>query len=253
MSGLIASDGDGLATVLPLVLSLAEPNSLAIVRTVSRVFKEVASDPQVRRAAFVHHWGLRGCLGKPRQPQFLETATLLCFAYQHMVQHADSLQMLAVRYGTDLPMLKRVNNLMTDHSLHSRTHLFIPVANKQDLVGQVVRFCFCPLSARDFAVLQDLPHGQQQLSNADRQQQQQQQRQGPCGIKWDQAYKVEALQAKLCQMLGRSLYIDDATAKFYLEDANGDMKAAMEAFAQDLAWEGTTAGPIRTVPALDKR
>eukprot|EP00879_Flechtneria_rotunda_P015610 GHRR01016325.1.p1 GENE.GHRR01016325.1~~GHRR01016325.1.p1 ORF type:complete len:226 (+),score=72.59 GHRR01016325.1:157-834(+) len=225
MSGLIASDGDGLATVLPLVLSLAEPNSLAIVRTVSRVFKEVASDPQVRRAAFVHHWGLRGCLGKPRQPQFLETATLLCFAYQHMVQHADSLQMLAVRY----------------------------VANKQDLVGQVVRFCFCPLSARDFAVLQDLPHGQQQLSNADRQQQQQQQRQGPCGIKWDQAYKVEALQAKLCQMLGRSLYIDDATAKFYLEDANGDMKAAMEAFAQDLAWEGTTAGPIRTVPALDKR
>lgn len=42
--------------------------------------------------------------------------------------------------------------------------------------------------------------------------------------------QVDILQARLCQMLGRSLYIDEATASFYLEDAGGDMKAAMEAF-----------------------
>jgi hypothetical protein len=36
----------------------------------------------------------------------------------------------------------------------------------------------------------------------------------------------------LCQALGRSLYIDEATAKFYLEDAGGDMKTAMEAFGE---------------------
>lgn len=33
-------------------------------------------------------------------------------------------------------------------------------------------------------------------------------------------------------MLGRSLYIDESTAKFYLQDAGGDMKAAMEAFGE---------------------
>lgn len=42
--------------------------------------------------------------------------------------------------------------------------------------------------------------------------------------------QVDILQARLCQMLGRSLYIDESTASFYLEDAGGDMKAAMEAF-----------------------
>jgi hypothetical protein len=44
--------------------------------------------------------------------------------------------------------------------------------------------------------------------------------------------QVDILQARLCQALGRSLYIDEATAKFYLEDAGGDMKTAMEAFGE---------------------
>ena len=44
--------------------------------------------------------------------------------------------------------------------------------------------------------------------------------------------QVDLLQARLCRMLGRSLYIDEDTAKFYLQDAGGDMKAAMEAFGE---------------------
>lgn len=46
------------------------------------------------------------------------------------------------------------------------------------------------------------------------------------------ALQFEALEAKLCQLLGRSLYVDEATAKFYLDEANGDIKAAMEAFGK---------------------
>lgn len=42
------------------------------------------------------------------------------------------------------------------------------------------------------------------------------------------------LQGRLCHMLGRSLYIDEATAQFYLQDAGGDLKAAMEAFGEQL-------------------
>jgi hypothetical protein len=56
----------------------------------------------------------------------LQTASLSSFVRQHVVLRTDTLQMLAVRHGIDVPGLKRVNNLMTDHSLHSRTHLFIP-------------------------------------------------------------------------------------------------------------------------------
>jgi len=54
--------------------------------------------------------------------------------------------------------------------------------------------------------------------------------------------QVDVLQARLCQLLGRSLYIDEATAKFYLEDAEGDMKAAMEAFGETPAGGGGGGG-----------
>lgn len=44
--------------------------------------------------------------------------------------------------------------------------------------------------------------------------------------------QLEALEAKLCQLLGRSLHVDSDTAKFYLGEAGGDIKAAMEAFGE---------------------
>jgi hypothetical protein len=34
--------------------------------------------------------------------------------------------MLAVRHGVSVPCLKRLNNIMTDHSLASRSTLWIP-------------------------------------------------------------------------------------------------------------------------------
>lgn len=56
----------------------------------------------------------------------LQTAAVTSFVREHVVQRTDSLQMLAVRHGVTVPCLKRVNNLMSDFSLHSRTQLFIP-------------------------------------------------------------------------------------------------------------------------------
>lgn len=56
----------------------------------------------------------------------VQTAAVTSFVREHVVQRADSLQMLAVRHGVTVPCLKRVNNLMSDHALHSRTSLFIP-------------------------------------------------------------------------------------------------------------------------------
>jgi hypothetical protein len=47
--------------------------------------------------------------------------------------------------------------------------------------------------------------------------------------------QLDALEAKLCQLLGRSLHVDSDTAKFYLDEAGGDIKAAMEAFGECLA------------------
>jgi hypothetical protein len=107
------------------------------------------------------------------------------------------------------------------------------------------------LAKRDFAVLRGALHKQpqhEQQSSLPLDEQQQHPGLGPVSSQHNSTFKLDLLQAKLCQLLGRSLHVDDSTAKFYLEDAGGDVKAAMEAFADDLRWEGTTAGPIRTVP-----
>lgn len=58
----------------------------------------------------------------------LQTAAVTSFVREHAVQRSDTLQMLAVRHGVTVPCLKRLNNLMSDHALHSRTQLFIPGA-----------------------------------------------------------------------------------------------------------------------------
>uniref|UniRef100_A0A383VBY3 F-box domain-containing protein n=1 Tax=Tetradesmus obliquus TaxID=3088 RepID=A0A383VBY3_TETOB len=236
--------------VLGMVFELLEPRLLAKARCTCKLWRQVASDLQVRKASFIRHWQLLGVHGQPRQLQFFETAALASFVRQHVVLRTDTLQMLAVRHGLDVPGLKRVNNLMTEHSLHSRTHLFIPVASREQLQGQLVSFAFCPLSKRQFAVLRGGLHQQQQQGTGAGAEEEHQlhvhsQGQGGAG---QSSFKLEALEAKLCQLLGRSLHVDADTAKFYLGEAGGDIKAAMEAFAQDLAWEGTTPGPIRTAP-----
>lgn len=68
---------------------------------------------------------LAPCLCFPTCPNH-QTAAVTSFVREHVVQRADSLQMLAVRHGVSVPCLKRVNNLMSDHALHSRTQLYIP-------------------------------------------------------------------------------------------------------------------------------
>lgn len=58
-------------------------------------------------------------------------------------------------YGVSDPVaLKRINNLMNDHSLHSRQHLYIPVAVPA-VAGCYGRFEFDTISGRQFVVVSD--------------------------------------------------------------------------------------------------
>lgn len=252
-----AAGGPPPALVLRLALAWAEPRSLACCRAVSSLWREAASDQQVRVAAFLRHWQLAACCGQPKQAAFLETAGLSSFVVQHQVSRTDTLTMLAVRHGCSVADVKRVNQLMSEHSLHSRHCVYVPVGSREQVAGRLVRFHFDPTAARDFAVLCSQQQQQPGATPGQRANEEQrdgdddgelQQLQGPRSSGWRSRAKVDAMQVKLCQALGRSLRVDNATAQFYLADHGGDIKAAMEACAQDLAWEGTTAGPIRTAP-----
>lgn len=64
----------------------------------------------------------------------------------------DSFLSLAVRYGVHPTAIKRVNNMISDHSLHSRLEVYVPVASEADLAGKYVQVGSCPHASRKAAV-----------------------------------------------------------------------------------------------------
>jgi hypothetical protein len=55
------------------------------------------------------------------------------------VARTDSFLSLAVHYGVQPTAIKRINNMISDHSLHSRIFVHVPVAFADDLVGRAVQ------------------------------------------------------------------------------------------------------------------
>jgi len=47
----------------------------------------------------------------------------------------------------------------------------------------------------------------------------------------------EAFEEKLCGLLARSQKVDEATARFYMRDANGDLRTAIRQCQADKQWQ----------------
>lgn len=126
--------------------------------------------------------------------------------------------------------------------VHPPCRLFA-VPDASQLAGRLVRFVFDGVIKRELAVVLGGAQPQQQHDASQAPQADVQQcshRGGGGGLGRDESLRprraplsssdVDALQAKLTRALGRSLLVDADTASFYLQDAGGDMKAAMRAF-----------------------
>ena len=111
---------------------------------------------------------------------------------------------------------------MSDHGIHSRERLLIPVSHPELLAGQT---CFIETDAfakREVGVLY--------LD----------------GTKPDK--KAAALRARaqrrlkreVMESLKRSLRVDDSTAQYYFSLADGDLRGALQEFNEDLRWENGT-------------
>lgn len=114
--------------------------------------------------------------------------------------------------------IKRLNNMMSDHGIYSRERLLIPISNPDVLVN---RTCYIELDVharREVAVLypDDVPDRRTNcLSN----------RMSSEG------------QKRIINSLGRSMQVDDETAKYYWFISNGNPRAALSEFTDDLQWE----------------
>lgn len=241
LSPVVPQDMCNEALALTLIFDRLSPSDLAKCRGVSKLWREHASSMEVRRSAFVRHWRLGSLVGELRNPVLLESASLSHFVRRHAVQRSDSLQAVAVRYGSCVTAIKRLNNIMSDHSLHSRTEVYVPVSETSELAGANVQASYCRIACRDLFVLlstDEAQPAQAKLEQSERTEEQ----------VTKSRVQADALRDKLVGALSRSHHLDDATARYYLAEAAWCLKAAMQLCEQDLAWEVRNGGQRRRAP-----
>jgi hypothetical protein len=130
-------------------------------------------------------------------------------------------KMLNNTYFSQVMDIKRLNNMMSDHGIYSRERLLIPIMKTGLLSGATCHIEIDEHAKREVAVLY-LDGGPSNQSDCQA---------GNVIMDMDRRKK------KILDSVRRSLHVDDGTAEYYLLVANGDPRAAMMQYSEDLRWE----------------
>ncbi|KAL2231175.1 F-box protein At1g55000 [Sesamum indicum] len=208
---------DTLHTILEK-LALAD---LARAACVCRLWRSLASDREMQIRAFMSPWKLRDVIGNPSSGSFWRDNSLSKFAVSHRVSRGDSIASLAVKYSVQVMDIKRLNNMMSDHGIYSRERLLIPVSKPEVLINSMCYIEVDTHAKREVVVLYldggpGLDRNLNSLLNR---------------------LSAERAKRRVIDSLKRSMHVDDGTAQYYLSASNGDPRAALTQFSEDLSWE----------------
>lgn len=120
--------------------------------------------------------------------------------------------------------IKRFNNMMSDHGIYSRERLLIPISNPKILLGSTCYIEMDHNAKREVAIF--YPEGRP-------------------GGKTESAaniFSAERRSKRILDSVRRSLHVDDGTAAYYLSVTEGDPRAAMMEYSEDLRWEKQRTG-----------
>lgn len=204
---------------LRLILQKLPLPDLARASCVCRLWNSVASDPELVAVAFKAPWKLKDVVGKPASGIFWRDSGIGKFAISHRLVKGDSLPGLAVKYAVQVMDIKRLNNMMSDHGIYSRERLLIPISNPDILVNATCYMELDTCAKREVAVLY-LDGGPDRKSSH-----------------LSNKISTEQGKKKIVESLKRSMQVDDGTAQYYLSISNGDPRAALSEFSEDLRWE----------------
>ncbi|KAL3631698.1 hypothetical protein CASFOL_024682 [Castilleja foliolosa] len=192
---------------------------LARAACVNRIWRLVASDRDIQIRAFMSPWKLQSVIGKPSSGGFWRDNSISKFAVSHRISRCDTIASLAIKYSVQVMDIKRLNNMMSEHGIYSRERLLIPVSKPEILINSICYIEVDTHAKREVAVLylDDGPDGNlSRLLNT---------------------VSTERGKKKVIDSLKRSMHVDDGTAQYYLSISNGDPRAALTRFHEDLRWE----------------
>ncbi|GJP43082.1 hypothetical protein CLOM_g2579 [Closterium sp. NIES-68] len=164
---------------------------------------------------------------------FLSVFSLLAspeFALSHPIARTDSVASLAVRFHVQAMDIRRLNNIMSDHAIHTRTRLLIPIPSCRRPVELPGRHCAvqfdCHARREVLLVFREGEEGEIQRAYGETQ------RGRPSAARGT---------AQVVSLLQRALQVDEATARYYLGESVGDVRAAVALFMEDQQWERAQA------------
>ncbi|KAE8820155.1 F-box domain-containing protein [Hordeum vulgare] len=216
--------GDFPADLLRAVLHRLPPADVARAACVCRLWRAVASDRAVLEAAFRAPWGVRRVLGDPATRAFWRAASLARFALSHTVRRGDTVPGVALKYSVQVTDIKRFNNMMSDHGIYSRERLLIPISDPEILLGSTCYIEMDHNSKREVAVCYPEGHPNGNTESV------------------TNAAAAKRQSKRILESVRRSLQVDDGTAEYYLSITDGDPRAAMMEFSEDLRWEQRQKG-----------
>ncbi|KAL4568236.1 hypothetical protein LXL04_023843 [Taraxacum kok-saghyz] len=117
---------------------------LARSACVCRLWSSVASHREIQVNAFKAPWKPKSVIGNPTSGCFCRDNRLSRFAISHRLARGDTVASLAVKYSVQVMDIKRLNNMMSDHGIHSRDRLLIPVSSPTLLINGT---CYIELEA----------------------------------------------------------------------------------------------------------
>lgn len=204
-----------------IILQKLPVDSLARSSCVCHLWHSIAGDPAVLCNKFKEAWNLAEVVGRPLSANFWRDTSLSRFAISHTVNRWDTVTGLAVKYQVHVIEIRRLNNMMSDHGIHSRERLLIPVSQSEIIKGKTCYIEVDPYAKREVAVLYldgKLPDWTASLHRA-------------------KLSDEQKLRREVLQSMKRSLQVDDGTVHYYFSLAGGDVRDAYTQFNEDLRWE----------------
>lgn len=209
--------------ILRLIFQNLSIPDLARSSCVCRLWHSVASDQEIVSGAFKAPWKVKDVIGKPSSWSFWRDNSLGKFAISHRILRGDSLASLAVKYSVQVTDIKRLNNMMSDHGIYSRERLLIPIGNPKILINSICYIEMDAIAKREVVVmyLDGIPtthhlYGKMTCKH------------GTSSVQ---------VNKRVLHTLSRSMMVDDETAQYYLSISNGNPRAALTEFAEDIRWE----------------
>ncbi|XP_039162909.1 F-box protein At1g55000-like [Eucalyptus grandis] len=192
---------------------------LARASCIYRIWSSVAFDHNMVTQAFAAPWRLKEMVGIPSSGSFWRDNGIGKFAISHRIKCGDSIVSLAVKYSIQVMDIKRLNNIMSDHGIYPRERLLIPISNPDILINYTCYIERDNHAKREVAVL--YPEGVRDIEISS----------------LLKRTNSERGKKRILDSLRRSMQVDDGTAQYYLSISDGDPRAALSKFSEDLRWE----------------